>query len=182
MVQDIEEEDYVCLVETHYKGYSIAGVKKSLKINLYSELQWGDSDMSSVYIIQLAHSSIHSDPPSILYTTELVIHQESEFGKPGQLSCVVQTTVGTVSHVTWWSGGEQLVEGGKYRMSSSAMSAEVTAFKLHLEAVEQADIGQYLCQLSTEYNSEESQQAWIKVDYRKGIYMCALCHGNEDVR
>lgn len=39
VVQDIEEEDYVCLVETHYKGYSVANEKQSLKINLYSELQ-----------------------------------------------------------------------------------------------------------------------------------------------
>lgn len=51
------------------------------------------------------------------------------------------------------------------------MSAEVTAFKLHLESVEQVDMGPYLCQLSTEYKTEETQQAWIKVDYRRGMYI-----------
>ena len=39
VIQDIEEEDYVCLVETHYKGYPIAEEKQTLKINLYSKFQ-----------------------------------------------------------------------------------------------------------------------------------------------
>lgn len=73
-----------------------------------------------------------------------------------------------MSHVTWWSAGERLVEGEKYKMSSSPMSADVTVFKLHMETVEQSDIGAYLCQLSTQYNTEESQDAWVKVDYRRG--------------
>ena len=109
-----------------------------------------------------------ADPPSILYTTEYVIHQEEEFGKPGQLSCVVQTSSDAQSRVTWWADGEQLVEGGNYRMSSSAMSDEVTIFQLHMADVQQSDIGPFLCQLSSQYNVEESQDAWIKVDYRKG--------------
>ena len=37
-----------------------------------------------------------------------------------------------------------------------------------MEAVEQSDIEPYLCQLSSEYGVEEIQEAWIKVDYRKG--------------
>lgn len=39
MVQDIEEQEYVCLVETNYKGYSVAEKKQSLKINLYSKFK-----------------------------------------------------------------------------------------------------------------------------------------------
>ena len=39
VIEDIEEEDYVCLVETHYNGYSIAEEKHTLKINVYSEFQ-----------------------------------------------------------------------------------------------------------------------------------------------
>lgn len=37
VIKKIEEEEYICLVETHYKGHSIAEEKKSLKINLYSK-------------------------------------------------------------------------------------------------------------------------------------------------
>lgn len=35
IVKDIEEEDYVCRVETHYKGYPVAEQKQNLKINVY---------------------------------------------------------------------------------------------------------------------------------------------------
>ena len=116
----------------------------------------------------------HTDPPSILYTTEYVVHSEAEFGKPGQLTCAVETSVDTQSHVTWWAGGEQLKEGEKYRMSSLAMNDQVTLFKLHMEAVEQSDIEPYLCQLSSDYGVEESQEAWIKVDFRKGTKACVV--------
>lgn len=37
VVQDIEEENYDCLIETYYKGYPVAEEKRSLKINIYSE-------------------------------------------------------------------------------------------------------------------------------------------------
>ena len=37
IVEDLEEEDYVCLFETHYKGHPVAHQKQHLKINLYSE-------------------------------------------------------------------------------------------------------------------------------------------------
>ena len=120
------------------------------------------------------HIYLHTDPPSILYTTEYVVHQEADFGKPGQLSCAVETSTDSQSHVTWWAGGEQLKEGDKYQMSSSAMSDQVTVFKLHMEAVQQSDIGPYLCQLSSDYDVEESQEAWIKVDYRKGTETCTV--------
>jgi hypothetical protein len=43
VVRDIEEEDYVCLVQTHYKGYPIAEEKHTLKIHLYSQFQYNCS-------------------------------------------------------------------------------------------------------------------------------------------
>ena len=36
VVQDVEEEDYICSVEIHYKGYLVAEEKHSLKLKLYS--------------------------------------------------------------------------------------------------------------------------------------------------
>ena len=111
---------------------------------------------------------MHTGPPSIMYTTEYVLHEEGEFGSPGHLSCVVHTPLDSQSHVTWWAGGEELVEGEKYRMTSSEMSNEVTVFRLEMDRVEHTDIGPYLCQLSSQYHIEETQDAWIKVDYRKG--------------
>ena len=37
LVSDIEEEDYVCRVETHYRGYPAVERKQNLKINVYGE-------------------------------------------------------------------------------------------------------------------------------------------------
>ena len=37
VLRDIDEEDYVCEVETHHRGNHIAQRKQSLKINLYSK-------------------------------------------------------------------------------------------------------------------------------------------------
>lgn len=39
VIQNIEEEEYACIVETNYKGYSVAEEKQSLKINLYSKFK-----------------------------------------------------------------------------------------------------------------------------------------------
>ena len=129
--------------------------------------------MNSGHDLSLKH--LPSDPPSIMYTTEYVIHRESDFGKPGQLSCAVQTSTDTQSHVTWWADGVELKEGGNYRMSSSFMSDEVKVFRLHMDTVQQSDIGSYLCRLSSDYNVEESQEAWIKVDYRNGnVQFCII--------
>lgn len=110
----------------------------------------------------------HIDPPLILYTTEYILHKETEFGQSGKLTCAIQTSYDTQSHVTWWAGGEKLEEGAKYHMTSLTMSDTVTVFELHMVNVQQSDIGPYLCQLSSDYNVEESQDAWIKVDYRDG--------------
>lgn len=60
-------------------------------------------------------------------------------------------------------------------MSSSFMSDEVKVFRLHMDTVQQSDIGSYLCRLSSDYNVEESQEAWIKVDYRNGnVQFCII--------
>ena len=124
---------------------------------------------SCMPIILFGNSTFHAtDPPSILYTTEYVVHRVSDFGSSGQLSCVVQTTPDTESQVTWWSNGEKLQEGDKYEMSLSEVVEGVKSFKLHIKGLKQSDIGSYLCQLSSEYNREESQEAWIQVDYRNG--------------
>ena len=37
VVRDIEEEDYECQVELHYKGHPVAQKKQSLKIKLYGK-------------------------------------------------------------------------------------------------------------------------------------------------
>ena len=162
-VRDIEEEDYVCEVETHYKGRPIAHRKLDLKVELYSKYHY-----SAWSIMKEELLLCFPGPPSILYTTEYVLHEEAEFGQPGHLSCVVQTPPDTECHVTWWVAGKQVREGGKYRMTSSEESGDVTVFRLEIEAVEQSDIRAYLCQLSSQYNVEETQEAWIKVDYRRG--------------
>lgn len=106
-----------------------------------------------------------------MYTTELVLHREEDFGEPGHLSCVVHTSSDSESYVTWWSAGDPLVEGEKYKMTSSAISETVTDFRLEIGRVEQEDMRLYICQLSTQYDVEESQETWIKMEYRKGEYL-----------
>lgn len=103
-----------------------------------------------------------------MYTTEYVIHHESEFGHTGQLTCAVQTTPDTGSYVTWWNSGEELQDGGKYKMRTSIMNEDVKLFQLQISDLQQTDIGSYLCQLSSDYNREDSQEAWVQVDFREG--------------
>ena len=124
------------------------------------------------YIEAIYRVSSLSGPPSILYTTEYVIHQASEFGQAGQLTCAVNTSPDTESHVTWRANGEAIQDGAKYSRSVSSSSEEVMLFYLHVADIQQSDIGSFLCQLSSDYNREDSQEAWIRVDYRKGT--CAL--------
>ena len=113
-----------------------------------------------------------SGPPSILYTTEYIIHQASEFGQAGQLTCAVNTSPDTESHVTWWVNGEAIQDGAKYSRSVSSSNEEVMLFHLHVADIQQSDIGSFLCQLSSDYSREDSQDAWIQVDYRKGTCVC----------
>lgn len=143
-----------------------------LKLNfIVSQLIFHTYNIFSQIVFALLHVT---DPPSILYTTEYVVHYVSDFGSSGQLSCVVKTSPDTESHVTWWSSGKELQEGKKYKMSSSAITEGVKLFKLGIEDLQQSDIGSYLCQLSSEYNREESQEAWVQVDYRNGITIKSL--------
>ena len=45
---------------------------------------------------------------------------------------------------------------------------DVLQHKLVIEDVQHSDIGSYLCQLSTAHRVEDSQEAWLQVDFRKG--------------
>lgn len=109
-----------------------------------------------------------SAPPSIIYTTEYIVHSEIQFGSNGQLSCTVQTSPDTSSHVTWWTNGTQLQNSEKYVINSVVTGEEdVVQYQLTVKNLQHSDIGSYLCQLSSDFASEDSQPAWIQVDFRK---------------
>ena len=107
----------------------------------------------------------------IIYTTEFVIRSQSDFGQPGQLTCTVQTSPDTGSTVAWWINGTKIdtEHSTKYRTEVVPMNPDdVMQHKLTIEDVQHSDIGSYLCQLSTSYRVEDSQEAWLQVDFRKG--------------
>ena len=109
-----------------------------------------------------------SAPPSIIYTTEYIVHSEMQFGSSGQLSCTVMASPDTSSHVTWWTNGTQLQNNEKYVIDSVATGEEdVVRYQLTVRNLQHADIGSYLCQLSSDFAPEDSQPAWIQVDFRK---------------
>lgn len=109
-----------------------------------------------------------SAPPSIIYTTEYIVHSEIQFGSNGQLSCTVQTSPDTSSHVTWWTNGTQLQNSEKYVINSVATGEEdVVQYQLTVKNLQHSDIGSYLCQLNSDFAPEDSQPAWIQVDFRK---------------
>ena len=109
-----------------------------------------------------------SAPPSIIYTTEYIVYSETQFGRSGQLSCTVQTSPDTNSRVTWWTNGTQLENSDKYVIDSVKTGEEdVIQYQLTVRNLQHADIGSYLCQLSSDFAPEDSQPAWIQVDFRK---------------
>lgn len=109
-----------------------------------------------------------SAPPSIIYTTEYIVYNEIQFGRSGQLSCTVQTSPDTGSHVTWWTNGTQLENSDKYVIDSVKTGEEdVVQHQLTVRNLQHTDIGSYLCQLSSDFAPEDSQPAWIQVDFRK---------------
>ena len=116
--------------------------------------------------------SLSAAPPVIIYTTEFVVRGQSDFGKAGQLACVVQTSPDTGVTVAWWVNASRIdtERSLKYHTEVVAMNPEdVLQYKLMIENVQHSDIGSYLCQLSTAYRVEDSQEAWLQVDFRKGI-------------
>ena len=107
----------------------------------------------------------------IIYTTEFVIRSKSDFGRPGQLTCTVQTSPDTGITVAWWVNGSKIdtEHSTKYHTEVVTMTPnDVVQYKLMIEDVQHSDIGSYLCQLSTAYRVEDSQEAWLQVDFRKG--------------
>ena len=115
--------------------------------------------------------SLSPAPPVIIYTTEFVIRSQSDFGQTGQLTCTVQTSPDTGSTVAWWINGTKIdtEHSTKYRTEVVPMNPDdVMQHKLTIEDVQHSDIGSYLCPLSTSYWVEDSQEAWLQVDFRKG--------------
>lgn len=144
-MQDVEEGDYVCSVETHYRGTLVDSVKKTLSVQLYN-------------------------PPSIVYTTEFIMRNEKDFGTRGKLTCAVHMSPDTNSHVSWWANGTQLTSNAKYQMDSLSTDQEdIVKYTLTVNSLQQSDIGIYLCQLNSDYALEDSQSAWIQVDYSNGV-------------
>ena len=116
--------------------------------------------------------TILTAPPTIIYTTEFIVHSEREFGQSGQLTCMVQISPDTSSHVTWWTNGTQLKNSEKYIVDSVANGEEdVIQHRLTVRNLQHSDIGSYLCQLSSDFSIETSQPAWVQVDFRKSKYM-----------
>ena len=107
----------------------------------------------------------------IIYTTEFVIRSQNDFGQAGQLTCTVQTSPDTGITVAWWVNGNKIdtEHSTKYHTEVVPMNPDdVMQYKLMIEDVQHSDIGSYLCQLSTAYRVEDSQEAWLQVDFRKG--------------
>ena len=116
---------------------------------------------------------MYSAPPDIVYSLEYTITSEDDYGKPGQVACAVHNSPTTATHVYWWSNGRQLENGNKYHMDSVPINDEqglehVVKYRLTVNDLQVEDIGDYLCQVSSDYREEDSHSAWIKVDYRKG--------------
>ena len=122
-------------------------------------------------------SFLYTDPPSIVYTTEYIVRSEKDFGPPGQLTCMVHTSPDTDTHVSWWANGTQLRSHGKYQIESLPTDQEdIVRYTLTVNNLQQSDIGTYLCKLSSDFDLEETQSAWIQVDYRNGttVLICKV--------
>lgn len=105
-----------------------------------------------------------------MYTTEFIIHSPEDYGKQGELTCMVQTTSDTESHVAWWTNGTQLESNRKYTMDHIPNEEnDMVKFRLIINNLQQSDIGSYLCQLTSDYDVEDTQAAWVQVDFRKGM-------------
>lgn len=120
------------------------------------------------------HSHIHIfffiDPPSIVYTTELVVTNQNEFGQIGEITCVTQVSAQVSSSVSWFSKGKEITNSTKYSaITLYTENDDIIKYKLVISDLRETDIGSYLCRLSSIYGIEDMQEAWIKVDYRKGV-------------
>lgn len=116
------------------------------------------------------------DPPSIIYTTEFIISNKEGFGKSGHLICTVQKSPDTNTSVSWFNKGEEITNTSKYTTNKEMEDENIVKYQLVVSDLQESDIGSYLCRLSSSYGIEDMQEAWIQVDYRKGMYMCT--HAN----
>ncbi len=112
-----------------------------------------------------------------MYTTEYIIHDPSEYGKPGMLTCIVDGSASPeiAVQVTWWAQGRELENGNKYLMDFEPSEEKgVLVYRLTVNDIQHSDIGSYLCRLATEFSIEDSQHAWIKSDFRNGERRCCF--------
>ncbi len=101
--------------------------------------------------------------------TEYIIHDPSDYGKPGLLTCTVDTSPDIAIHVAWWAHGKKLENSEKYQMDFQKTNEEdVLEYRLKVSDVQHSDIGSYLCQLATDFAVEDSQAVWIQTDFRRG--------------
>ena len=105
------------------------------------------------------------DPPEILYTTEFNFISEEDFGKHGKVICAILTTPDTGVKVTWLFEGEEIdLNKGKFsvEINSPPYEGGVQLHTLLINDVQQRDLGSYVCQLHSDFNLEDEQEAWIK--------------------
>ena len=99
------------------------------------------------------------------------MRSQDDFGKPGHLMCTVQTSSDAITSVAWWVNGTQIETENNAKYHSEVVklnSDDVLQYRLVIGDLQHSDIGSYLCQLSTEHRVEDSQEAWVQVDFRKG--------------
>ena len=159
----------VAIVQLHV--YTPSFLSLSLSLSLSSPLSLPLSPSPPPSLSLSLPPSLSPAPPVIIYTTEFVIRGQNDFGQAGQLTCTVQTSPDTGITVAWWVNGSKIdtEHSTKYRTEVVPMNPDdVMQYKLMIEDVQHPDIGSYLCQLSTAYRVEDSQEAWLQVDFRKG--------------
>ncbi len=124
----------------------------------------------------LTHTCTHtrSDPPSIIYTTEFIISNKNEFGLSGEVTCTTQASAQVSSTVSWFTRGTEITNSTKYSivtLPTDSEEDEIVKYKLIVSDLQETDIGSYLCRLNSMYGMEDMQEAWIKVDYRKSLFI-----------
>ena len=88
--------------------------------------------------------------------------------------CTVQTSPDASISVAWWVNGSKIEtdRASKYHTEVVRLNADdVMQYRLIIDDLQHSDIGSYLCQLSTQYRVEDSQEAWLQVDFRKGLIL-----------
>ena len=176
-----EQTEFLCVSESYLLDSLVARLENRISIHFYSEFvchlchTFYPSTISVSFCFLTSPLSLTSSsslaPPMIIFTTEFVVRSQHDFGKPGHLTCTIQTSPDTRSTVAWWVNGSRIEteNSGKYHVEVIPMGPEdVLQYRLTIDDLCHSDIGSYLCQLSTLYKVEDSQEAWLQVDFRKG--------------